>query len=574
MHVHFRVPPFHNSNEEIIKACVDFGWPAPKPVQAGVLPLMTHPSRPCLMVKAFTGSGKTGCFGLGALSTVDPAVAKVQAVILSPTRILADQIHSVVEGLTGATGITVGLCHADTKSEDMAALPTKHIIVATPGKLKNAATSRKAPMDLSSVRLLVLDEADDISSGNSFQDVGVLRSKMPIDAQVVLFGASFATLEDPSHEATMAAIIKTLFSGLTSLKVTLGNPAWDALIHEVDFSPPGTTTGKRKFCKKSEPASRVERLGMFHWPEPSTLTATPLTMVDRVAFLAALLERLPDSRCLIFVESWQEAHQVAALLSEGDTATVQAQLSATFSKTDKSKGAASVPETAQVALANELSMAVVHGHMASAASRTFIQRLRSGAVKVAVATNQVSTGIDLPDVDIVFNLSFPLDGVGGGGRGRGRGRGGGGSAASAPTSMPSIKIFQNRVGRTARNGKFGACVCLLGDSNDVFMYSKLCSYLHFVPTSLAQKHKETGAWLDAADSSKRAAKMLTKYLKGELSFPLTSPDGSPLGMRTGAQPRPALDEQWIAEQGAAQPASTAAAGAASGDIPTPKMPAE
>ena len=135
---------------------------APTPIQSAAWPFLLS-GRDVIGV-AETGSGKTLAFGVPCIRSItnSPAYRKsapARAVIVSPTRELAAQIHSQIEQLAKPASLsTVCVYGGVPKDAQRAALKTAHIVVATPGRLNDLINEGAA--DLSNVNYLVLDEAD------------------------------------------------------------------------------------------------------------------------------------------------------------------------------------------------------------------------------------------------------------------------------------------------------------------------------------------------------------------------------------------------------------------------------
>jgi len=391
--------------------------------------------------------------------------------------------------------------------------------------------------------MLVLDECDDLLLGAGFFVANKVKQKCP-NAQVLLFSASFASLR--ADRVTSRRNIQTIFGNKTALKVSLGDPAWNELRRDVLFCTCGKCSSldtAQAACKRrSEPASRVERLGMFYHPKQSELSSTFPTLSAKAQYVSSLLEQMPSSRVLVFVESHQEAHEVASILAPADAPT-KADMDAVFqlSFTDRSTGP-TVDVGAQAALAQKLKVGVIHGRMDLSVQQLVLKRLVDDELNVVVGTNSLSSGMDVPNVDVVFNLTFPMS-----------------PATLTRTGertvpQPEIKVFQNRVGRTARDGEYGACVVLLGtEPHEARTLDSLSQYLHFQPTLLEGDLKIQG-------------KMLKRYVAGKLTFNVSDSKGGELQVRKGPQPRPPRDEEWIARE-LARRSTGAAAGGGGADTP-------
>src|SRR5688572_5794159 len=136
------------------------GYTQMTPVQAQSLPAILDGRD--LIAQAPTGSGKTAAFGLGLLHRLDPAQTTVQALVLCPTRELADQIGKQLRKLAFAIpnmklsilcgGMPLG------PQLDSLAQHAPQVVVGTPGRIQELL--RKRALDLKKLRTLVFDEAD------------------------------------------------------------------------------------------------------------------------------------------------------------------------------------------------------------------------------------------------------------------------------------------------------------------------------------------------------------------------------------------------------------------------------
>ena len=142
---------------DIIRGVYAKGWERPSKIQAQALPYMLRRDHPSLLAQAKNGSGKTGAFGLAMLAAVDVNLNKVQALCMSPTRELAIQTTRVLQQLSQFTNIqSVSVIGGVRYTQEI----SSHIVVATPGKIQDVLKTRK--LDLSALRVFVLDEADDM----------------------------------------------------------------------------------------------------------------------------------------------------------------------------------------------------------------------------------------------------------------------------------------------------------------------------------------------------------------------------------------------------------------------------
>lgn len=175
------------------------GYQRMTPIQAESLPaiLAGHDVR----ARAKTGSGKTAAFGLGLLQGIDPQQFHPQALILCPTRELADQVSKELRRLARPvpnTKVTT-LCGGTAMGPQFASLEhPPHVVVGTPGRiLKHLG---KAKLDLSQVKTVVLDEADRMLDMGFQEDILSIIGYTPAKRQTLLFSATYPdTIESISR---------------------------------------------------------------------------------------------------------------------------------------------------------------------------------------------------------------------------------------------------------------------------------------------------------------------------------------------------------------------------------------
>ena len=160
------------------------------PVQAQALPAILEGRD--LIAQAPTGSGKTAAFGLGLLQAIDASAVRTQALVLCPTRELADQVGKQLRKL--ATGIANHklsvLCGGIPLGPQLASLThAPHVVVGTPGRVLELV--QQGALDLRGVRMLVLDEADRMLDMGFDEPIRALVKRTPKDRQALLFSATF-----------------------------------------------------------------------------------------------------------------------------------------------------------------------------------------------------------------------------------------------------------------------------------------------------------------------------------------------------------------------------------------------
>jgi ATP-independent RNA helicase DbpA len=145
-----------------------------------------------VIAQASTGSGKTAAFALPLVEKLDPAMQDAQALVLCPTRELAEQVTQEIRRLARAVGNVkvVTLCggvalRGQTQSLEHGA----HIVVGTPGRILDHL--ERGSLQLQSVKTLVLDEADRMLDMGFFDDIVKLVRQCPKDRQTLLFSATY-----------------------------------------------------------------------------------------------------------------------------------------------------------------------------------------------------------------------------------------------------------------------------------------------------------------------------------------------------------------------------------------------
>ncbi len=167
------------------------GYHAMTPIQAKSLPVILD--RRDLIAQAKTGSGKTAAFGIGILHRLNPTWFAIQALVICPTRELADQVANELRRLARfADNIKIlTLCGGAPMRAQIASLEHgAHIVVGTPGRLRDHLG--RSSIDLSTVQTLVLDEADRMVDMGFYEEIAGIVSACPARRQTLLFSATYA----------------------------------------------------------------------------------------------------------------------------------------------------------------------------------------------------------------------------------------------------------------------------------------------------------------------------------------------------------------------------------------------
>ena len=145
-----------------------------------------------LIAQAKTGSGKTAAFGIGILQRLNPTWFAVQALVMCPTRELADQVANELRRLARfADNIKVlTLCGGAPMRPQIASLEHgAHIVVGTPGRIRDHLG--RGTIKLSTVQILVLDEADRMTDMGFYEEIAGIVSACPERRQTLLFSATY-----------------------------------------------------------------------------------------------------------------------------------------------------------------------------------------------------------------------------------------------------------------------------------------------------------------------------------------------------------------------------------------------
>lgn len=307
----------------LMAAVDELGFVTPSAIQARAIPELLA-GRDITGV-AQTGTGKTAAFGLPLLAAVDPALRKVQALVLTPTRELAMQVADAIESFA-------------SKLDDVRVLPVYggapyvpqqralrdgvHVVVGTPGRIKDHL--ERGALRLDDIRFLVLDEADEMLRMGFAEDVEEIFGQAPAKRQVALFSATMPP-----------AIRKVADHHLT-------DPVQIAVTRQAS-----TVTAVRQ-----------------------TYAVVPFR--HKVGSLARVLATSDADAAIVFTRTRGAAEDVGSALVE-----------------------------------RGISAATISGDVAQKEREKIVERLRSGALDVLVATDVAARGLDVDRIGLVVNFDVP-----------------------------------------------------------------------------------------------------------------------------------------------------------------------
>ena len=176
-------------DKRVLRALTDVGYENPSPIQAATIPALLEGRD--VVGLAQTGTGKTAAFAVPVLSRIDLKQKTPQALVLAPTRELALQVSEAFGRYAAhLTGLHVlPIYGGQGYGVQLSALRRGvHVVVGTPGRIMDHL--EKGTLDLSELRYLVLDEADEMLKMGFADDVETILASTPDDKQVALFSAT------------------------------------------------------------------------------------------------------------------------------------------------------------------------------------------------------------------------------------------------------------------------------------------------------------------------------------------------------------------------------------------------
>lgn len=318
------------------------------PIQALALPPILDGRD--VLARAKTGSGKTAAFGLGVLNQLDPAAYRTQALVLCPTRELAEQVAGEIRRLARAMpNVKIqSVCGGAPFALQVASLKhPPHVLVATPGRLLKHLDKKTIGLD--AVTKVVLDEADRMLDMGFADELDAILDYLPADRQTLLFSATY-----PESIAAVSSRVQS-------------NPELvDALSSEA----------------------------------PANIAATwcRVTRENRSFALALALSEWGGGLNLVFCNTKKDCAELAKFL--------------------RGRG---------------LSAVALHGDLDQAERTEMLVRFSNRSASVLVATDVAARGLDVDDIEAVFNVELPKQ----------------------------AEVYIHRIGRTARAGKEGRAISLV-----------------------------------------------------------------------------------------------------------------
>jgi superfamily II DNA/RNA helicase len=178
---------------ELIKGIYDYGFKIPSKIQNMVIKQIFDGGD--IIAQSQSGTGKTGAFTIGALSTVNVTLNHPQIMILATTRELAMQIHSVFSNISKHMNLRIELCvggsliRGANRNDPYKHIRTSHILIGTPGRITDYI-NRKA-FDPKKIKLFIMDEADALLKDDFIEQVKTTILEFDASTQICIFSATY-----------------------------------------------------------------------------------------------------------------------------------------------------------------------------------------------------------------------------------------------------------------------------------------------------------------------------------------------------------------------------------------------
>ena len=330
-------------DERILRAVTEMGFEEATPIQAKAIPeVMTGQD---IIGQAQTGTGKTASFGIPMLQKVDPKNKHVQAIVLCPTRELAiqsaDEIRKLAKFMHGIKVLPI-YGGQDIVKQIRSLKTGVQVLIGTPGRVMDHM--RRHTIKLDDLKIVVLDEADEMLNMGFREDIETILSQTPEERQTLLFSA---TMPQPIME-----IARTYQKNAKIVKVV----------------------------KRELTVANIEQY--YYEVRPK----------NKEEVLSRLLDIYNPALSVVFCNTKRQVDELVEGL----------------------KGRGYFAEG-------------LHGDMKQQQRDRVMNGFRNGRTEILVATDVAARGIDVDDVDAVFNYDLPQD----------------------------DEYYVHRIGRTGRAGKNG-----------------------------------------------------------------------------------------------------------------------
>jgi translation initiation factor 4A len=177
-----------NLKESLLRGIYSYGFESPSAIQQmAIVPVISGRD---IIAQAQSGTGKTGTFSISLLQKINPDKQECQALVLSPTRELAQQILKVITSLSSFMNFKIHACVGGTRvRDDIEALKKGcQILIGTPGRVQDMI--HRNCLDVRSLDMMILDEADEMLSRGFKEQIHHIFCYLPSTVQTCLFSAT------------------------------------------------------------------------------------------------------------------------------------------------------------------------------------------------------------------------------------------------------------------------------------------------------------------------------------------------------------------------------------------------
>jgi ATP-dependent RNA helicase DeaD len=376
-------------SEVLLKAINQLGYEKAAPIQAETIPVILAGHD--VIGQSQTGSGKTAAFAIPAIEMIDPQTRGVQVLILCPTRELAVQVAEEIYKLSAFKRTVHSIPIYGGQSYDRQIRALKHgaqIVIGTPGRILDHLA--RGTLVLSKVRMVVLDESDEMLDMGFRDDIEEVLRSVPKNRQFICFSATMskAILELIRQHSTNPRTVKIEHKILTV-------PTVEQAYYEI------------RGRSKTEALTRL------------------IDLYDlKLGIIFCNTKRMVD-------------------------------------------------ELTEEMVARGYSADRIHGDMSQAQREKVMRRFRSSAIEFLVATDVAARGIDVEDVEVVFNYDIPWD----------------------------EEDYVHRIGRTGRAGRSGRAFSLIA-GREIYKLQSIERYTRVkiprqqVPSLEEVEEKRTNAFFE------------------------------------------------------------------------------
>lgn len=346
-----------NLSKEVLKALEDMGFCEATQIQREAIPLIMEGRD--VIGRSQTGTGKTGAFGIPAVEMVTaPEKNQVQVLVLCPTRELAMQACDEIKKFAKYKSVVKPVAvygGAPIEKQIMSLKKGANIVIGTPGRIMDHM--RRRTIKFSSLKMVILDEADEMLNMGFREDIETILSEVPEERQTILFSATMP-------------------------------PSIMAITKEYQTEP--------KLIEVAKGKQTVDAIEQYSYEVP---------MGRKMDTLKMLINMYEPALSIVFCNTKKMVEDLTEYLNS-----------------------------------NGLRAAGLHGDMRQSSRSQVMTAFKAKRVPILVATDVAARGIDVENVDAVFNYDLPQDN----------------------------EYYVHRIGRTGRAGKTGRAYTLISGRRQMY----------------------------------------------------------------------------------------------------------